>query len=163
MKKASLPLYIRFGKIPEDGISKVHRGDDIVRGEGGLSVWDAVSDGMGRYFPVLPEDATDDTVADYFRFLLNSNSKVYLVTGTEMFLQGADREPLLMDPRIIKDISNYYRPNPNKCSKIIYNAFKLYIDSHRDDTAPDDPMMKAVKEALEEIHENIRKELNEND
>lgn len=44
MKKATLPLYIRFGEIPEDGKSKVHRSDEILRSEGGLSVWKAVED-----------------------------------------------------------------------------------------------------------------------
>ena len=47
MKQASIPLYIRFGEIPNDESSKVHRGDTIIRKEGGVSVWRAVeSDGM---------------------------------------------------------------------------------------------------------------------
>ena len=92
-KQASLPLYIRFGEIPKDGKSKVHRGDQVVREEAGVSVWRAIED------------------CGYFHFLLHSDSKVFLVTGTEMFIEGADREPLLMDCKVIKEITHYYRKN----------------------------------------------------
>lgn len=33
MKQASIPLYIRFGEIPTDEISEVHRGDSVIREE----------------------------------------------------------------------------------------------------------------------------------
>lgn len=149
MKQASLPLYIRFGEIPDDKISRVHRGDSIVREEGGLSVYHAISDGMNGYYPLLPEDANDDAVTDYFRFLLESRSNVYLVTGTEMFLQGADREPLLMDPVIIKDITHLFRSNKNY-EKIINKAYNRYMKENKD-IAPDNPNMIAVREVLKEI------------
>ena len=32
MKQASIPLYIRFGEIPTDEISEVHRGDSSLFG-----------------------------------------------------------------------------------------------------------------------------------
>ena len=108
MKQAIIPLYIRFGEIPSDGKSKVHRGDEIVREEAGVSVWRAVEN-CGCYYPILPEEPNENTISDYFHMLLHSDEKVYLVTGTEMFIEGADREPLLMDVIILKDISHYYR------------------------------------------------------
>ena len=40
--------------------------------------------------------------------LLNSNEKIYLVAGIEMVIEGADREPLLMDVKVIKEIT-YFR------------------------------------------------------
>lgn len=112
-KNATIPLYIRFGEIPEDGQSKVHRSDQVIRSEGGVSVWRAIED-QGMYWPLLPEEPNDNTVADYFNMLLDryhSNKKVYLVTGTEICIEGADREPLLVDCKIIKEISHYYRRN----------------------------------------------------
>jgi hypothetical protein len=109
-KQASLPLYIRFGEIPKDGKSKVHRGDQVVREEAGVSVWRAIED-CGCYYPVLPDEPNENAIADYFHFLLHSDSKVFLVTGTEMFIEGADREPLLMDCKVIKEITHYYRKN----------------------------------------------------
>ena len=112
MKQASLPLYIRFGELPPDGKSKVHRSDDILRDEGGLSVWRAVEANYG-YYPILPEDANESAIADYFDFLLNDDSNVYLVTGTEMCIEGADREPLLMDVKVLEDITYLYRKNKN--------------------------------------------------
>lgn len=111
MKYASLPLYIRFGEIPLDGKSKVYRSGQVVREEAGISVWRAVED-CGRYYPVLPDDYNSNTISDYFHMLLHSDSRVYLVTGDEIFIEGADREPLLMNVVVIKDITHYYRKNP---------------------------------------------------
>ncbi len=108
MKQAKMPLYIRFGEIPNDGKSRVHRSDDVIREEAGLSVWRAVEN-CGCYYPVLPEDANENAIADYFNFLLHSDKKVFLVTGTEIFIEGADREPLLIDVKVLKEITHYYR------------------------------------------------------
>lgn len=99
IKQATAPLYIRFGELPEDNESKVHFGDATVRNEGGLSVWRAV-ECDGQYFPILPEDANKSAISDYFRMLF-SDKKVYLVTGMEMRLEGADREPLLYPPTVV--------------------------------------------------------------
>lgn len=111
MKQANIPLYIRFGEIPEDGQSKVHRSDEIIRNEGGISVWRAVEN-QGCYWPLLPDEPNENSIADYFSMLLDrydNDRNVYLVTGTELCIEGSDREPLLMDVRIIKDISSCYR------------------------------------------------------
>ena len=113
MNQASIPLYIRFGEIPSDGKSKVHRSDHTIRNEGGVSVWRAC-EVDNRFYPILPEHPNESTIADYFDFLCDSKSNVYLVTGTEMFLERADREPLLMDPIIIKDITYQYRKDISK-------------------------------------------------
>lgn len=129
MKQSNIPLYIRFGEIPEDGQSKVHRSDEIIRNEGGISVWKAVED-QGRYWPLLPDDPNENTIADYFSMLLdryNSNRNVYLVTGTKLCIEGADREPLLMNVKIIKDISSYYRKNKKVEDKILKDLIKLGV------------------------------------
>ena len=110
MKKAKIHVYIRFGEIPEDENSKVYSGDEVVREEAGVSVWDAVEvDGM--YYPVLPKHPNDNTMADYFNLLLKSTDNVYLVTGDRIFVEGADREPLLINVKVLKDITRYYRRN----------------------------------------------------
>lgn len=111
MKQTTIPIYIRFGEIPRDGQSKVHRSDDVLRQEGGVSVWRAVED-QGKYWPLMPEEPNDNTIADYFSMLLDwyhSNKNVYLVTGHEICIEGADREPLLWNCQIIKDISWQYK------------------------------------------------------
>ena len=107
MKQATIPLYIRFGEIPKDEKSKVYRSDSIVREEAGVSVWRAIEN-CGCYYPILPEEPNENTISDYFDMLLHNDKKVYLVTGTEMFIEGADREPLLMDVKILKEITDYY-------------------------------------------------------
>lgn len=100
----SIPVYIRFGKIPEDFQSKVYRSDQVIRNEGGVSVWDCVC-ANDIYYPILPENPNEDAIADYFRMLFSAKP-VYLVTGTKMFLRGADGEPLLMDDiKILKELN----------------------------------------------------------
>ena len=112
MKQATLPLYIRFGDIPEDNQSSVHYGDQLVRKEGGLSVWRAV-EAFGTYFPMMHEDINKDGIFDYFGMLF-SNKPVYLVTGSEMRLEGADREPLLEDVVVIRKLDYSYLKDMHK-------------------------------------------------
>lgn len=112
MKLSSIPVFIRFGDIPKDGKSKLYRNGEIVGEEMGVSVFRA-TETNGMYFPILPEDANADCIFDYFRFLLHSDKPVYLVTGTELCYEGRDREPLLSDVIVIKDITHYYRDKPD--------------------------------------------------
>lgn len=90
-----MKYYIRFGDIPPDYHSKVHRGDGVYGVEAGVSVWDSVVVN-GVYFPVLPSKTTEDGMADYFYGLLGSKP-VYLVAGTELEEKGSVGEPLLGD------------------------------------------------------------------
>ena len=98
--------YIRFGKIPKDGISKIHRGDAIYGNEKGVSVWDCafVNDVP---FPLLPSNASETCMADYFYFLLG-NKPVYLVEGEELQEKGTVGEPLLKDIRIVAEYTQDY-------------------------------------------------------
>lgn len=107
MKQASIPVYIRFGEIPKDGKSKIHLGDEIVGEEAGLSVYEAIWDD-GYYYPKLPDNPNSSTILDYFEFLMYSNTKVYLVIGDRMRINGHDNEPLLENVKVIKEITGYY-------------------------------------------------------
>lgn len=69
MKQASIPLYIRFGEIPTDEISEVHRGDSVIREEGGVSVWRAV-ESNGLYYPILPENPNKNAISGLFCFII---------------------------------------------------------------------------------------------
>ena len=108
MNQAGAPLYIRFGEIPKSGRSRIHLSDDDQFEEPGLSVWPAV-ESNGMYFPVLPEDTNDNGIMDYFELLFRQDRPVYLLTGDEMRLEGQDREPLLMNFTVLKEITHYYR------------------------------------------------------
>lgn len=108
MKQASIPVYIRFGEIPEDGKSKVHLGNEVVGEEAGVSVWEAV-EANNRYYPKLPEMVNESGIQDYFDYLLESDKKVYLVVGDRLRINGKDNEPLLENVKVIKEITNYYR------------------------------------------------------
>lgn len=98
--------YIRFGDIPENGVSVAHRGDAIYHNGEGLSVWNCceVND---MYFPILSDPSNEDAVTDYFEMLF-SNKPVYLVTGTELPDRGFDGEPLITDVDIVKELTDDY-------------------------------------------------------
>lgn len=99
--------YIRFGNIPEDFHSKARRSDEIIRIEKGVSVWNCIFVNDVP-FPLLPDNSSEDTLADYFYMLLG-NRRVFLVTGTELSEKGSANEPLLdSDIAIIKEVTEDY-------------------------------------------------------
>ncbi len=103
-----MKCYLRFGNIPIGFFSKNHRGDEIIKEEKGLSVWDCtfVNDVP---FPILPENATEACMADYFYMLLGDRP-VYLVTGNELNEKGSVGEPLLANSvTVIRDFTEEYR------------------------------------------------------
>ena len=108
MRTETIPLYIRFGEIPPNEKSKVHISNQVLREEAGVSVWRAVK-ANGEYYPVMPDEPNESAIADYFNFIMNCDCNVYLVTGDELIIEGADREPLLTNVKIIKDITYTYK------------------------------------------------------
>lgn len=109
MKPASAPLYIRFGAVPENESSQIYASDEAIGVEAGVSVYRAV-EANGVYFPLLPEDANADGIADYFGLLLGRKRKIYLVTGDELRVEGKGREPLLRNIVVLKEITDWYSP-----------------------------------------------------
>lgn len=99
-------LYIRFGDIPEDRVSKIHRGDTTYYNGDGVSVWEAV-ECNGSYFPLLSDSTNKDAIADYF-YMLFSDRPIYLVKGTELQTRGFDNEPLLDDIEIVRELTDDY-------------------------------------------------------
>lgn len=100
--------YLRFGDIPKDKISRIHRSDAILGEEKGVSVWDCafVNDVP---FPLLPDNASEDCMADYFYHLFG-NKPVYLVEGTELKERGSANEPLLgKDIKIVSEYTEVYK------------------------------------------------------
>ena len=117
--------YIRFGDIPKDFHSNVHKSDEVVFTENGVSVWDCIFVNDVP-FPLLPDNVTQDGLADYFYCLLG-NKPVYLVTGTKLLEKGSANEPLLdTDISIVKEVTKDYD----------YLKSILYHD--RIETLPDD-------------------------
>lgn len=108
MKQATAKLYIRFGELPKDGKSRVHISGEPCVEEAGVSVYRAI-EANGVYYPELPEESNAAGVSDYFRYLMESDSSVYLVTGDLLWLEGHDREPLLANPVVIADLTHFYR------------------------------------------------------
>ena len=107
VKMKAMKQYIRFGNIPTDKKSKIHKSDAILGVEKGVSVWDCafVNDVP---FPLLPNNANENTMADYF-YMLFGNKPVYLVEGTELKEKGYVGEPLLgTDIKIIREYTDDY-------------------------------------------------------
>ncbi len=107
--------YIRIGEIPEDEISKIHRGDAIIGSEKGVSVYNAVKikdkwrivmpipfkEGQGNTYECLIQNVTECC------YKIDQPQKVYLVTGNEVGI-GSDNEPLIKDVRVIQEITQEY-------------------------------------------------------
>lgn len=99
--------YLRFGELPKDKKSKVHKSGVVVREEQGVSVWNCVFVNDVP-FPLLPQNPSECTMSDYFYHLLG-DKPVYLVEGTELEECGSAGEPLLSDDiRIIKEYTDDY-------------------------------------------------------
>lgn len=99
--------YIRFGHIPKDKISRIHRSDDVLGEEKGVSVWNCAFVN-GVPFPLLPENAGEDAMADYF-YMLFGNKPVYLVEGSELEERGSVGEPLIgKDIRVVREYTDDY-------------------------------------------------------
>ena len=141
--------YIRFGYIPIDHLSKIHRSDAILGEEKGVSVWNCafVNDVP---FPLLPENASEDAMADYF-YMLFGNKPVYLVEGTELEEKGSAGEPLLgKDICIINEYTDDYEylkriHNENETIK----PEKVHIlteDEIKDASTKDDVFINVHKE-----------------
>lgn len=99
----TIPVYIRFGEIPENERSKVYQGNEVLCEEAGVSVWECVK-ANGQYYPVLPKEVNESGIADYFDFILNNDKPIYLVVGNRILINGHDNEPLLRNVKVIKKI-----------------------------------------------------------
>lgn len=151
---ATVPVYIRFGDIPEDFQSKVHNGC-VIRNEGGVSVWDCV-ESCRCYYPVLPKNPNNCAINDYFDMLF-SDKPVYLVTGTRMYINGACNEPLLMnDIKILKKLDySYIRRNITSDNisekELIKFLYEMYDKVHSDNKTVANRQHKAIDEVVKMI------------
>lgn len=102
-------LYIRFGKIPPNEESNMKHKFETIGKEIGVSCY-RVHTHNGKYLPILPIPCTEDTLCTMDYCLLEASKglrPVYIITGDEVGI-GADKEPLLKNITIIKDISDTY-------------------------------------------------------
>lgn len=99
--------YVRFGDIPKDERSRYHKGDEVIKKENGVSVWNAVM-ANDVYYPILPNNPSECAVQDYFSFIWG-NRKAYLVTGDALDDVGACGEPLLVNVKIISELTDDYK------------------------------------------------------
>lgn len=102
--------YIRFGRIPNDEISRVWSGDSIVKNEVGVSVYDCIEK-QGIYKIVIPS-IYDGVFEDLIHLLFNDPRKIFLVEGDEVGL-GTYGEPCLKNVVIISElIIHNFAPTP---------------------------------------------------
>ena len=111
--------YIRFGEIPKEEKSKrgngiIGDGYKVVGYEEGVSVWDCVYNfDTDKYHLVAPH-GNSCTHGDFSKsafpddcYGCDPNQKIYVVTGIEVGY-GADKEPLLKDVKIVKELPYDY-------------------------------------------------------
>lgn len=100
--------YIRFGEIPIDGKSKIHRGDTLISEEQGVSVWECI-ECNGVYRLLVPNPCNANAMGDIDSYLLRSHyytsKPVFEVEGTVVGT-GSDGEPLLSNITMIKKLAD---------------------------------------------------------
>lgn len=102
--------YLRFGEIPENGKSKIWRGEECIGEEEGVSVYEIKYDKEKNIFSVcLPFPFHRDTLDTLCVLTKYDNRPCYTVTG-EYVGKGTDGEPLISNvqieeefPKIISD------------------------------------------------------------
>lgn len=108
----SIPItrfcFIRIGDIPKTGKSRIHRGDELIGEESGVSVWEAI-ELNGKYRILIPNPCSADAMGDIDSTFLRSHyylsKPVYEVDG-DVIGTGSDGEPLLINLRNIKKLAD---------------------------------------------------------
>lgn len=103
--KINTPLYLRFGKIPENERSNIYKGDlGKVGEELGVSCYRGVVIDDEVYI-IMPHMASTT-----YYWLIDSYNRgkipLYIIQGEEVGL-GSDMEPLLKNVSIIQEIFNW--------------------------------------------------------
>ena len=100
--------YIRIGDIPKTGKSRIHRGDELIGEEKGVSVWEAV-ELNGKYRILIPNPCNADAMGDLDSTFLRSHyysaKPVYELDG-DIIGVGADGEPLITNIKHIKKLAD---------------------------------------------------------
>ena len=96
-------MYIRFGELPEGGMSKIWSGDVCLGEEEGVSVYDAKIDDWGNVSVCVPLPVTRDTLDTFLKLIRYDDRPCYLVKGTYVG-KGRDNEPLIKDVEIVGKI-----------------------------------------------------------
>lgn len=101
--------YLRFGDIPENGKSRIWRGEECVGEEEGVSVYEIKFDKDKHISICLPFPFHRDTLDTLTALTKYDNRPCYIVTG-EYVGKGIDGEPLISNvqieeefPKIISD------------------------------------------------------------
>lgn len=101
--------YIRFGGIPKEETSFAWDTDGNIKGaEPGVSVYDAVLLGDGKYHIVLPLPITEQMLNTFYSLISYQKRQVYLVEGTEVG-KGSDNEPCLKNIKIDENITDDFK------------------------------------------------------
>lgn len=108
--------YIRIGEIPENELSKIHRGDAVIGEEKGVSVYDAefINDKWRIVMPYYFKEGQGQTYESLIqcvtecRYKINKPSKVYLVSGKKVG-NGSDGEPVIKNVKIIKNLTEQFK------------------------------------------------------
>lgn len=100
--------YLRFGELPPNGKSRIHRGDIIVGEEAGVSVWECIEHN-GTYRLLVPNPCNANAMSDIDSELLKSHyykpKPVFEIEGAVVGT-GSDGEPLLSNITMVKKLAD---------------------------------------------------------
>lgn len=102
------PLYIRFGKIPQDGFSRIHSYGEEVGKEVGVSCYRCLIDENDVIHICLPLPFTESRWNVLQGFIHYDDRPAFLITG-DFIGYGSEGEPLLKNVMIAKPLGKNYR------------------------------------------------------
>jgi len=113
--QASDELYIRFGDLPKEGHS--HNFNKNVPLKGISVYWSSKKGNM--YF--VEGDTVHPSFAELVDDYIEHDRPVYLVKGRELDFLGPDREPLILDAKIVKKLEKgEISDHEGKISRALY-------------------------------------------
>jgi hypothetical protein len=113
--------YIRYGRLPENGISKIYNKEEVIGEEVGVSCWRAKYKN-GRWYPCFPKKPTQFSLDD-FSWMMQVESEVYLISGTKIAV-GSDGEPVVKNAKICRRIKRYSRQEFDHIIPGLYNRYE---------------------------------------
>lgn len=136
--------YLRFGDIPENGKSKIWRGEECVGEEEGVSVYEIRLDKDKHISICLPFPFHRDTLDTLTALTKYDNRPCYIVTG-EYVGKGTDGEPLISNVQIEEEFPKII--SDEKMEQMGEEISKTAVDNIREQ------FNKTVEEEPEKIRE----------
>lgn len=153
-EEPEMTKYLRFGDIPENGKSKIWRGEECVGEEEGVSVYEIKFDKDKHISICLPFPFHRDTLDTLTVLTKYDNRPCYIVTG-EYVGKGTDGEPLISNVQIEEEFPKII--SDEKMEQMGEQISKAAVDNINEqfNKIVEEEPTEGIKGNLEEIPSNV--------